>query len=465
MTKRLFLIPVLLFIVSIIPLTFAQGESVSSTIPTLRDGVNHMLQQGMVSVEVGALQTNTIFLEAGGWDVFEGEEAYLRVDEGVYELYAPAPGMMWGRSQSVHQDVVLQVQAESISGDENVGYGLMCRASTNDSNYDGYHFWVSADGFASIFKVVDDDVEDLVEFRRAFSVRRGDGINTLTVVCVGDYLAFYVNQQIVAEVHDDSFTQGLAGVSGSSFFESSDIHIRYDDFRVWSVGDASTTEPDRPTSIRNLATDPEVLRPELNRLLEQGSETVVATELVTNETFDADNGDWVLHDLDAGSITIADGVYRITNDGSEEDFSVLSGRNSTSHTDVVIQATTRNLSNNVDSYAGVACRAQDTDIYTGYVFWVGSDGYYTILYWTEDDFEELAPFAYSDAINIGATENEITVVCSGEYLALFVNGELIDEVEDDRLTRGVTALGASYLADDGSFDITFDDVRIWEVEQ
>ena len=463
MKKPLLLIPVFLLIVAIVPLTFAQGESISSTIPALRDSVNRMLQQGTVSVEVSELQSNTIFLEAGGWDVFEGDEAYLRVDDGVYELYAPGPGMMWGRSQNVHQNVVLQIEAESLSGDENVNYGLMCRASTDDSRYDGYHFWVSADGFATIFKVADDEVEYLVEFTPAFSVRRGDGVNTFTVVCVDDYLALYVNQQIVAEARDSSFRQGVAGVSGSAFIEDSDIRIRYDDFRIWSVGDAADAEPERPTSIRNLATDPEVLRPELNRLLVQGRETVVVGELVTSETFDGDNDDWVLYDLQSGGISIANGVYRITNDGSDE-FSILSGRNSTTHTDVVIQATTHNLINNVDSYAGVACRAQDTDIYTGYVFWVGSDGYYSIVYWTEDDFDELVPFTFTDAINIGAAENEITVVCSGEYLALYVNGERVDEVEDERLTRGVTALGGLFLSDDGSFDITFDDVRIWEIE-
>jgi hypothetical protein len=453
-----------LMILLLLPVVFAQGETIRDAVADTTASVNRLLQHGTESVEVGALVANDIFNEADSWELYEGDDgAYLRVSDGVYELYQEGSGTIWGQSLMAHTDIVMQVEVEQLSSFKRNGYGLMCRADTQNDR-DGYHFWISGNGFATIFKLVDGELDELVDWTEVQAIRRGEAKNLLTVVCVGDYLALYANSELLLEAHDDEYQQGVAGVSAALFTERRDVHITYDNFRMWTV--ATNDEREFAGSIRALVDDPDALLPALNRMLEQGDEPVEIARLDDYETFDADNGDWFISDFDEGEISIANGVYRLLNDGSEPDFTLLFGENFSRHSDVVIQVTARNLENNTDSYAGVTCRSgADNNILTGYTFWVGSDGFYTIIHADERDTDELTRFSRSDAIGLGAAENEITVVCSGSYLALYINGQLVDEVQDERITQGITALSAAYLNDTGSFDVTFDNVRIWEVER
>ena len=71
---------------------------------------------------------------------------------GRYFIDAVDPGStLWGVAFQFHSDVILESEAEVISGpnNDNNGYGLACRL---DEEGDGYYMMISGDGFYAIVK-------------------------------------------------------------------------------------------------------------------------------------------------------------------------------------------------------------------------------------------------------------------------------------------------------------------------
>jgi hypothetical protein len=62
-------------------------------------------------------------------------------------------------------------------------------------------------------------------------VRQGERVNQMRVECAGDYLALYVNNQLVAEGTDDRFTKGLAGFAASGS-EVGSVQVSFENFTI-----------------------------------------------------------------------------------------------------------------------------------------------------------------------------------------------------------------------------------------
>ena len=131
--------------------------------------------------------------------------------------------------------------------------------------------------------------------------------------------------------------------------------------------------------------------------------------------------------------------------------------------DVRIQVTARKQNGTDNNFYGVLCRVQGTNQSGSfYAFIVSSDGFYGIAKRVDQGEmkgvgqEKLLP---SGRINQGEATNEITAVCGGERLALYVNGELLYETADSELTSGQVGLIAGTYEDTTS--IYFDDFRVY----
>ena len=102
------------------------------------------------------------FSEATAWENFTAEDVILQVSDGVYRARTGPGGYTWGLNDTEHTDVVIEVEADQTSVYENNAYGVMCRADTSN-NGDGYYFLVSGDGFYSIRKGEEENVNPLVD--------------------------------------------------------------------------------------------------------------------------------------------------------------------------------------------------------------------------------------------------------------------------------------------------------------
>ena len=87
-----------------------------------------------------------------------------------------------------------------------------------------------------------------------------------------------------------------------------------------------------------------------------------------------------------------------------------------------------------DSY-GINCRSTVSSEYT---FEISYDGYYAIYLWEENSgYTNLIDWSRSSAINSGLNkENHINVICHENHLILKVNGVLLANVTNDKLSSG-----------------------------
>jgi len=94
-----------------------------------------------------------------------------------------------------------------------------------------------------------------------------------------------------------------------------------------------------------------------------------------------------------------------------------------------------------------------------YYFAISSDGYYAIF--RKEPDEALVPLTgramqRSAAIRTDGTENRLMVSCEGTTLALYANGQLLAQVEDDTLEAGDVGMAVGTVARGGT-SIWFDD--------
>ena len=179
------------------------------------------------------------FNEPKSWEYYDDADSGSRLEvlDGAYQIQAGSGGYIWGLNEQNHTDVVMEVTTNQLSEFENNGYGVMCRADESN-NGDGYYFLISGDGFYAIAKGEGDDVNQIVEWTTSSAINKGTDRNTMRAVCIGDYLALYVNDKFVVDTHDSSFTTGYAGFVGTAN-DGGDMTISFDDLTIWEASLAS----------------------------------------------------------------------------------------------------------------------------------------------------------------------------------------------------------------------------------
>lgn len=183
-----------------------------------------------IAAEEILLETN--FSDAGAWpeklDMESGTAVQL-TDDG-YELSSNSSAYVWGFSEGSYEDVVLETAVRQLSSERNNAYGLVCRASSADRR-NGYHFLITGDGLISIRRVERNLSSPVVDWTPHNAVRQGERSNQLRVICAGDYLAFYVNNQLVAEGQDGRFTNGLVGFAASGS-EDGSVQVTFSNLTI-----------------------------------------------------------------------------------------------------------------------------------------------------------------------------------------------------------------------------------------
>jgi len=183
--------------------------------------------------------------------------ATLRIDDGRYliRLESGDSELWWGQWGEAHRDVVIDVDVEQLGEREETAFGVACRLrgqvgrqltpdpllelfvagddATEDAagslpqeppvaaaiaNGDGYLFLIQGGGSWGIFRSRGRELFPLHDWQPSELVRRGrGGRNHLRAVCADDYLAFYINDEFMAEVQDNSFASGQVGLAAGAF--------------------------------------------------------------------------------------------------------------------------------------------------------------------------------------------------------------------------------------------------------
>jgi hypothetical protein len=455
--------------------------------------INDRLIPGERPVTVADRLLYETFDARDAWENYTEPQGSVQVLDGVYQAIRNAPDiLLWGQNTTIHDDVVMVVDATHVAGDLNNGYGVMCRAAV-ENTAEGYHLRISSDGYGQIFKVVGDDLMILSDWRFTGAIEQGRGVtNQITAVCVDNYFALYANGQLISEATDDdrSFAEGVAGFTVSTFVDGDTVEVAFDDLEIWSVAGTSPTDTDTANDAPTITDDSGDI------ILPPPPPAIGAIDLPTppDERDTSANGDNPVLDWIAGNddVTVGDLLAHVTFDDANDwetytsaiesgtvDFSIVDGillgfvpptsglnfwsLHDRALTDSVVSITTTQKTSELDNGYGLMCRADPANDGDGYYFRISGDGFYAITLVQDEIFTDLVAWTRSAVINQGRAANTIAMACVGDYLALYVNGELVHEINDDRLTRGNTGV-VLVGYDNTPVRVAFDDAYIWSAE-
>jgi len=155
------------------------------------------------------------FDEAGSWGT--GEDAYSigAVVDGVYDFKVLENDISrWVSAGKNFSDGIYQVEATPVEGPVDNGYGLLFRANAETGDF--YLFKVSADGYVWIGRYEDGAEATTIIGDHWFespAVLRGLNVtNVLKVQAEAGNMIFYVNDQEVGRVTDNTLTSGDVGI-------------------------------------------------------------------------------------------------------------------------------------------------------------------------------------------------------------------------------------------------------------
>jgi hypothetical protein len=158
------------------------------------------------------------------------------------------------------------------------------------------------------------------------------------------------------------------------------------------------------------------------------------------DNFSDSGSGWEVDASADGDVGYGDGYYYVL---AEADGIQIFGSGPRVFSDLVIDVYSSQVASspdNVNAY-GVMCRVQRNG--DGYLLRISGDGQYAIQRVLDDNFEYLVEWTESDVINQGNAANHIYAVCDGTRLALYANGELLAEAEDDAFAEGDIGLTAT----------------------
>jgi hypothetical protein len=126
-----------------------------------------------------------------------------------------------------------------------------------------------------------------------------------------------------------------------------------------------------------------------------------------------------------------------------------------------IQGVSGDVCKGKDRY-GIIFRAPDPN--KGYLFGISCDGYYRVRTWDGEKFTELVGWQRSEHISIGSSQtNRIGVLADGTDLSFYINGHLVEEVQNDTYHSGV--FGAYIAAaETKGFTVSVNQASYWEMD-
>jgi hypothetical protein len=167
-----------------------------------------------------------------GWGTMgrEGGEILFEYEGLVLSVITPN-SLLWSINQPRYSDTRIDVDAVLLDGPVNDNFGVICRFVDNENFYG---FLVTHDGYYGIFKMLNGQMMMTSETTNLdFSdvIRQGGVVNHITAECLGEMLKLTVNDTLLAEIQDGSFTEGQVGLIAGAY-ENASVKVLFDNFTV-----------------------------------------------------------------------------------------------------------------------------------------------------------------------------------------------------------------------------------------
>lgn len=176
--------------------------------------------------------------EEGAWPLDSDQpDSTLTLADGRYRIThraADSNSFTWGVGGEAAENVIVEVEAEQLSDEDDNLYGVLCRVQTGDAGQTrGYALLISGDGHYGIAALDRGALAFVLEWRQSDAIHQGQAGNTIRAECVGDYLALYANGVFLGDVTDSTISgPGQVGLIAGVKRESA-VVVTFDNLIVY----------------------------------------------------------------------------------------------------------------------------------------------------------------------------------------------------------------------------------------
>jgi hypothetical protein len=129
-------------------------------------------------------------------------------------------------------DFYLEVETAHVAGPLDNEFGVLFRY-VDSENF--YLFSISSDGYYRLQKLVNDEWETLIRWRKSSAIKTGEAsVNRIGVLADGAHLVLLVNDNVVDEVEDEEFVSGSVGLTVGTFAKGG-VEIAFDHLNAWEL--------------------------------------------------------------------------------------------------------------------------------------------------------------------------------------------------------------------------------------
>ncbi|MCK9245460.1 MAG: hypothetical protein M0P11_00700 [Anaerolineaceae bacterium] len=171
---------------------------------------------------------------SSGWEVFDNSLTSANYVEGSYRISLLQKNKeKWALANQDFGNVAIEVDATYMGGTADNSFGVVCKFQ-DIKQY--YAVVISSDGAYMIQKRVGGSYQRLTGeyFQLSDQIKPGTRVNRLRVECGQDYLALYVNQELVNRVEDSTYNQGDVGLIVTTYGEPG-LTVSFDNFEVYPL--------------------------------------------------------------------------------------------------------------------------------------------------------------------------------------------------------------------------------------
>lgn len=217
--KRTLCLVSILFLMSLTLGACSMIENLTAEQPTLASGT--LLDEDDFSITPNGWGTMG---RTGGEIGFEYEGLTITVDTPNF--------MFWTVNGSKFTDAQVEVDAVLLEGPSDDNFGVICRFQDN-KNF--YAFVISHDGYYGIFKMIDGAIvtgsgEAKLEYSEA--IRKGGVVNHIVATCQDEMLSLTVNDTLLTQVQDSSFSEGQIGLIASAYSDPG-VKVLFDNLKIY----------------------------------------------------------------------------------------------------------------------------------------------------------------------------------------------------------------------------------------
>ena len=209
---------------------------ISTTACSLVDTIKSKLETFGLGSNSGSSDTGVLFSDdfsstSSGWDRYSDDSGSTDYSNGAYEIIVNEANYdIWANPYKSFTDVSVEVDATLNAGPEDNNFGILCRY-VDTSNY--YFSYIASDGYYGVGKIVDGEQTFFSDEGMPVTdaVYGGSATNHIRFDCVGSTFTLYVNDTLLAEYEDSTFSSGDVGLVAGTFSETG-VDILFDNFVV-----------------------------------------------------------------------------------------------------------------------------------------------------------------------------------------------------------------------------------------